>query len=507
LAAQQPTPLLVTDLRERVVYANAAYERISNKRQAQLLGRSTRDLLEKTASACDWAQIFALVSAGQIRTTTMALVHDDGSVERFSVEASPVRGDDDHVKYVALRLLPYLEETEAAQHVRQAQKMHAIGTLAAGIAHDFNNILYAILGNAELALGDAKRDSHQAESLEEILVAAKRATELVSHILTFSTPSEQERQPLDLGPLLKGVSNFLRSSLPSTIEVQHAVGECGIVVADPSQIHQVLVNLGTNALHAMESAGGTLTLSVAQRQLDALTCASRPPLQPGPHAEIVVKDTGAGMDALTLERAFEPYFSTKERQTGVGLGLAVVYGIVQSHGGSVEIESAVGQGTTVRVLLPIAERKREVKPTQSPQEVTRRLRILFVDDEPAIARMGRRVLERLGHSVKSFESATLALEELSVNPNAFDVLVTDQTMPGMTGLELARRCLELRPDLPIVLSSGFSEDISEQMLRKNRIREFVMKPIVSQELANAIGRAIDPSNDGAAHGEEPHHRP
>jgi PAS domain S-box-containing protein len=499
LPVQQTTPLLVTDLKARILYANPVYERMSGRRQSQLLGRDARDFFSRTGDPSLWTQLFSSAVSGQALASPMEIVRADEGTERYCVELSPVHIEDNQVKYIALRLLPYHEEAEASQSLHQAQKMQAIGTLAAGIAHDFNNILYTILGNTELALAEATKDSDLAESLEEILVASKRAAELVSHILTFSTPSEHERRTLDLAPLVKGVSKFLRSSLPSTIEIQYSVSPCGTVFADPSQLHQMLVNLGTNALHAMQGTGGTLEIQVAQVELDATACAAIPPLQPGPHAEILVKDNGCGMDPLTLERAFEPYFSTKERHTGVGLGLAVVYGIVQNHAGSVEIESAPGQGTAVRVLLPLAAPKGE--PIRVPKESHaaghKTLRVLFVDDEPAIARMGRRVLERLGHSVLAFESALAALEALTCDPGAFDVMVTDQTMPDMTGIELSRRCLELRPDLPIVLSTGFSEGIDENSVREHGIREFVMKPIVSKDLEIAIYRAVGLGDPGA----------
>lgn len=497
VAVQQPAPLLVLDLHGRVLFANSSYERASGFRQAQLLGRDWSSLLTGENEPEEAGAIFATAIGGQVQNATLELRRADETSVRWSFETSPVRNNSGQVAYVALRGQPYGEDGEAASQLRQAQKMQAIGTLAAGVAHDFNNILYAILGNAELAITDADRESSVAESLEEILVASKRAAELVAHILTFSNQSELERRSLPLGPLVKGVTKFLRSSLPSTIEVKHSISDCGPVLADPSQIHQVLVNLGTNALHAMRDHGGALSITVRQILLDGEACSTRPRLKSGPYAEILVADTGCGMDAITRERAFEPYFSTKERYTGVGLGLAVVYGIVVSHDGWIEIDSAPDKGTTVRMLLPVV--RTEAKREQAPEPIERlgALRILFVDDEPAIARMALRVLERLGHKVQAFESATAALAAFAAAPRDFDVLVTDQTMPDMTGVELAREALQLRPDLPIVLSSGFSEGLDEAMVKENGIREFVAKPLVFLDLEKAIGRALARDGDGA----------
>jgi nitrogen-specific signal transduction histidine kinase/ActR/RegA family two-component response regulator len=388
------------------------------------------------------------------------------------------------------------EEERAAlqEQLRQAQKMEAIGTLAGGIAHDFNNILAGILGYAELASLDIPEGSEAKYNLQQSIKSTYRAKDLVQQILAFSRQSKQERKPLDIRPIIKEALKMLRASLPSTIEIrQNIEADWGAIEADPTQIHQVLMNLCTNAAHAMSENGGVLEVSLTKFDMDAGTSGVNSEIEPGPYLKLRVSDTGSGMPPEILSRIFDPYFTTKETGKGTGLGLAVVHGIVKSHRGAITVSSEPGKGTTFDIYFPRGDI------IQAPSELERieplplggRERILFVDDEKAIVEIGQKLLERLGYEVVSRTSSVEALELFRAKPESFDLVVTDMTMPNMTGDKLARELMGIRPDIPVILCTGFSERITEEKAKLLGIREFVMKPLVMKDLAKSMRRALD----------------
>jgi PAS domain S-box-containing protein len=382
------------------------------------------------------------------------------------------------------------EKLEAELH--QARKMEAIGLLAGGIAHDFNNMLAVIMGFTELSLFKISKRNPIRGNLEHVLKAASRASEVVKQILTFARKGVQERKPVRMSPIVMEALKLLRSSLPSTIEIRHEFalkpGE-DVVFADPGQIHQVLMNFGTNAGHAMRAKGGILIVKLSV-VTDGSQLLEHPGLKAGPHVCLTVSDTGHGMDSTVLERIFDPYFTTKGLGEGTGLGLSVVQGIVKSHNGAITVKSIPGQGTTFSVFLPglNSANKEDAASLQSPPNG--RERILLVDDEEALVDMGKAILETLGYQVTARKDSREALEVFRKQPGAFDLIITDMTMPFLTGKELSEKMIALRPDTPIILSTGFSDLVDESQAKEAGIREFVTKPYEIRTLADAVRKAL-----------------
>jgi two-component system cell cycle sensor histidine kinase/response regulator CckA len=372
--------------------------------------------------------------------------------------------------------------------------MEAIGTLAGGIAHDFNNILAAMMGYAELASLDAPEGSKANMRWQEVLKAGLRARDLVQQILTFSRQSSQERKPVEIGPIVKETLKLLRASLPSTVEIrQHVESNADVIETDPTQIHQVLMNLCTNAAHAMRESGGILEVSLNKVDMEEPTTTPYPDLHAGPYVRLSVSDTGHGIPPQLLKRIFDPYFTTKPVGEGTGLGLAVVHGIVKSHGGEITVSSKPGKGTTFHVYLPGTDGPKEVAASQrvEPYRLGRQECLLLIDDEQALVEVGKQMLEHLGYRVIVRTSSVEALELFRNQPEKFDLVITDMTMPNMTGDKLAREMMGIRPGMPIILCTGFSEHIAEEKVKKIGIREFVMKPLVMSDLSKTIRRVLD----------------
>jgi CheY-like chemotaxis protein len=371
--------------------------------------------------------------------------------------------------------------------------MEAIGALAGGIAHDFNNILSLIIGYTELSINDVPEDSRARDNLKKLFKAGERAKDLVRQILTFSRQSEQEQKPVEIHLIVKEVLKLLRPSLPTTIEIRQNIAAADRVLADPTQIHQVIMNLCTNAYHAMLDKGGVLEVSVEEVELDTEFTARHLETDPGPHLKLTVTDTGHGMDKGVLDRIFEPYYTTRKESGGTGMGLAVVHGIAKNHGGTITVYSEPDKGTTFNVFLPRMESAEAAAEVESrPGEIPRGTeRILFVDDESAIADIGKEMLESLGYTVETRTSSIEALEAFRAQPEKFDLVITDMTMPKMTGDELARELMGIRSNLPIILCTGFSGKISEEKAKAMCIRKLVMKPVVMSEMAKAVREALD----------------
>ena len=384
------------------------------------------------------------------------------------------------------------ERKKLEAQLQQAQKMESIGTLAGGIAHDFNNILSPIIINTELALMDIPEGSTLILNLNEVLKASKRAKDLVMQILTFSRQTEQERVPLNLSSIVKEATKLLRSSLPATIEIrQNILTKSDTILADPTQIHQVLMNLCTNAYHAMREKGGVLEVSLSDVYLDEDSAKNIGTLKPGPYLRLSVNDTGYGIDPDFIDKIFEPYLTTKEKGVGTGLGLAVVLGIVKDHGGSIQVESVRGGGTTFNVFFPKIDLTSIGKADTRESMPTGNERILLVDDEAAIINAGKQMLERLGYKVVTRTGSIDALEFFRSQPDQFDLILTDMTMPNMTGVELSKEIMNIRSDIPVILCTGFSEKIDEKKALELGIKAFVMKPIVMGKMANTIRRVLD----------------
>jgi PAS domain S-box-containing protein len=386
--------------------------------------------------------------------------------------------------------------------LRQAQKMEAIGTLAGGIAHDFNNILAAIIGYTEMVMMEVSEFSPLRRDLQQVLKAGHRARDLIKQILIFSRmESEQEKLPVQLSLIVKEAVKWIRATLPTTIEIRQNIEDdsgLGVALADPTQIHQVLVNLCTNAAHAMREKGGALSIRLSTVTFEEEARLRPPDLEPGSFLRLTVEDTGHGMATSTLDRIFDPYFTTKKTGEGSGLGLAIVHGIVKRHGGTITAHSEPGKGTVFHVYFPRIEKSRCAPENAQNEPIPGGTeRILFVDDERALVAMSEKMLQRLGYHVLAKTSSIEALEAFRAQPDGFDVVITDYTMPKMTGLDLAREVMRIRPDVPVILCTGFTEKVIADEAVKAGISEFALKPLNLREIASLVRRVLEKKGAGS----------
>jgi CheY-like chemotaxis protein len=351
------------------------------------------------------------------------------------------------------------------------------------------------MGYTELALDDAKKGTMQYKNLQEVLLAGNRATELVKQILTFSRQTDQEQKPVQVRLMIIEALKLLRSSIPSTIEIRQNIQSNALIIGDSTQVQQILMNLCTNAAHAMEDKGGVLTVDLSNVELDSEFVSNHPDLKPGPYIKLAVTDTGHGIHPSILQQIFDPFFTTKEKGKGTGLGLSVVHGIVHSHGGTIYCYSEPGKGSAFEVYLPAVER--HLKPEERIEKPipTGIERILLIDDEPALVNMGERILKSLGYNVTTRTSSIEALELFKAQKNRFDLVITDMTMPQMTGENLSKELMKIRPEIPIILCTGFSARIDEKKALDMGIRAFVSKPILKREIAETIRAVLDGLQD------------
>jgi PAS domain S-box-containing protein len=384
------------------------------------------------------------------------------------------------------------EKKRLEEQLLQSHKMEAIGTLAGGIAHDFNNMLAIIMGNCEMAMDDVKNGDLPERSLDRILSATKRGRDLVKAILTFSLKAQRERIPTDVISVLQETFKLLRSTLPSTIRMSLNVqSKRGTILGDSIQVQQILMNLSTNAAHAMRQAGGTLTITIVDTVFQFKDTLPDPDMKPGAYLKLMVEDTGTGMSEEVRSRIFEPFFTTKTGGQGTGMGLSVVYGIVKSYNGVLTVESTPGIGSTFTVYLPKIEDL--VQQEEAGARVVRgnQEHVLFVDDEELLTEIAQTMLKNLGYKVTIATSSREARRLFLEDPRAFDLVITDQTMPDLAGITLAQEIMRVRPDVPVILCTGYSEAVSPENARRTGIREFLMKPLVKRELAEAIRRTLD----------------
>lgn len=492
-AIEQSAEIIVmTDSKGTIQYVNPAFERVTGYASEEVMGQNSRILKSGAQDDVFYRQMWQTISAGKTWKGRMVNKKKDGSHYTEEVSISPVLDRSGAVvNFVAVKR-DVTSEIDMEKRLAQAQKMEAIGNLAGGIAHDFNNILSPILIHSELAMMELPEDSPLQTNMKQITVAGERASELVKQILTFARRTEKDRVPLKASLIVKEAVKFLRSTTPSTVQIHYEIiASKDTVFADPSQMHQIVMNLCTNAVHAMEETGGMLQVRLEDEFLEENNRKeSWVGLHPGQYLKISVSDTGIGIHPDIIDKIFEPYFTTKGPGQGTGLGLAVIHGIVQSYGGDIHVESETGKGTTFRVLLPIAEV--EVLPNRETRAQLPRgdERILFVDDEPAAIAAIQPMLASLGYRVTSRNSSTEALELFRRQPHMFDLVITDQTMPHMTGKDLVRHMMAIRPDIPIVLCTGFSAQIDEEKAMEMGIKAFVLKPIVMKEMAHTIRNVL-----------------
>ncbi len=426
----------------------------------------------------------------------------DGEIRHIDFSLSPVRDDDGHVIYIVpegrdITEIRRAEEGKALlqEQLIKAQKMEAIGTLAGGIAHDFNNILAAIIGFTEISMRDAPQESKLKDNLQRVLNASIRAGDLVKQILTFSRQTDREIKPVLIKSITKEALKLIRASLPATIEIEQNIQSESTVLADPTQIHQIIMNLCTNAAHAMQETGGKMRVKLTEVTLDEEFTNAYTDIDPGFFVKLSISDSGSGISSEIQDRIFDPFFTTKQPGQGTGLGLSVVHGIVKDSGGLITVESKLGQGTHVHVFLPRVETVTDEKVVRLAPLPTGTERILFVDDEPNQVDFGKQALELLGYSVSAITSSPKALDVFRSNPEAFDLVITDMTMPKMTGDKLAKEILAIRPDMPIIISTGYSERITPDTVNALGIRELIMKPAVAEQIATTVRRVLDQVTD------------
>jgi PAS domain S-box-containing protein len=488
-----PSGMIMIDASGAIVLVNREVERMFGYTRAELLGQAIDKLVPTRfrESHSDWSGMLFR----EPRATGMG--HDphglrkDGSEIPVEIGLNPIETDEGlfvlgSIVDISARKLAEQERHVLEEQLRQAQKMEAVGTLAGGIAHDFNNLLGAIVGYAEL-ISDSVKDEQVQGDLRSLLKAADRGRQLVDHILAYSRRQGVVRRPVGLGQVAEEVTKLLRATLPASLDIRLQVNpEVPRVLADATSIHQILMNLCTNAAHAM-STGGTITIQLEPFYVRDSMARGRSDLHEGPYALLKVSDTGKGMDRLTKSRVFEPFFTTKGPGAGTGLGLAVVHGIMHDHEGAIDLESEPGKGTTVRCFFPSLMAEADDRP-EGPGIVRRGKgeRILFVEDEPALAQVGARRLVRLGYQVATETDSSRALEMVQARPDAFDLLITDYSMPLLNGIQLGQALRDVAPGMAIILITGNVEGLSAAEIESAGVGLVLHKPATTQQLGEGI---------------------
>jgi PAS domain S-box-containing protein len=492
-----PDVIGVQDTKHGVIrYNNAGYqflqvthEEVEGKKCFELIGR------DSVCTDCASSECYKTKAPAQV----------EKYVEEMGVwldcRAYPVLDDEGNITGVIEHLRDISEQKKAENEKRklenqlqQAYKMEAIYTMAGGIAHDFNNILGVILGNAEIAMEDLPDEEQVRHSLQEIKKVCLRAKALIKGILAFSRQDKQDLKPIRITSIVKESVKFLRSSIPSTIEIRQDISDVSFpILSNPVQVNQVMMNLCANAFHAMRDKGGVLSITLKEIVIEKDRGARLRDLAPGEYLQLTVRDTGCGMDPNLQERIFHPYFTTKSAGEGTGMGLAMVHGIMQNHGGKILVSSEVNKGSVFDVYFPRVKKAetddRHLVPESMP---TGSERILLIDDEEQVLGVAEQILKHLGYDVTAFQSSTEALSVFRSDPDQFDLVITDTTMPGMTGVELSEALMAVRGDLPIILCTGYSEKVSQEKADALGVKGLLMKPITKREMATMVRQALDP---------------
>jgi len=490
---------LISDFEGNIIYVNEAFSEMHGYTPEELSGKKISLFHNEEQMLNIGRLIEKLKKEGGFIAEEVWHSRRDGSVFPTLMNAVVIKDEKQCPLYLAATAIDITEQKKGEKErlrlecqLRQAQKMEAIGTLAGGISHDFNNILGAIMGYGELTLDEVPVESMAYINLLQLIKATHRAKDLIKQILAVSRHGEQEKRLININSVVKEALKLLRATLPATVQMyQDFEAETLMTLADPTQIHQIILNLCTNAFQAMEEKGGALEVHLGEFEISPDEMALYRDLKPGPYIKLSVSDTGQGIKKEIMERIFEPYFTTKEVGKGSGLGLAVVHGIVKSYGGDIRVYSEPGKGTTFNVYLPavksdMAEEKKAFSPVPGGKES-----ILLVDDEEILVDIGKQMLERLGYKVYSTTGSLEAFEVFKKEPEKFDIVITDQTMPHMTGSMLSEKILSIRPDIPIILCTGYSDYINGEKAESKGIRGFIMKPVSKKKIAEAIRRVLE----------------
>ncbi|KAA3607214.1 MAG: response regulator [Planctomycetota bacterium] len=492
-AIQDPVMTLSKDF--RIQRANQATGTLLNRPLSEVEGRNCFEIFRGADAPCFGCPV---------KKTLIDHKAHHGDIEHpnrnlvVNISASPKFTGQGNLDGVVYSLKNVTEVRRIQRQLEASQRIEALGVLAGGIAHDFNNLLSAIMGYGELVLEDLPDSSFVRENQEASMQAANRAKDLIKQILAFSRQSEQEVRPLKLSPLVKESVKFLRISIPSHVHIEEDVDDdCGVVLADITQINQVVMNLCTNAYHAMQDKGGTLRIFLKNTELTADDLPKNSEASPGKFVELTVLDSGVGISETVIDRIFEPYFTTKGKEDGTGLGLSVVHGIVTGYRGHIRVRSSVGEGTEVSVYFPCAPAERLGERAAKRSKIPGgNERILAVDDVEAIVTLEKQMLEKFGYRVTAFSSPVDALKEFQEHPNEYDLVLTDMTMPQFSGVEMAKRVKEIRNDVPILLCSGFSDIIDQTQARALGIQGFLNKPLLAKDLAVGVRRALGAGKTG-----------
>lgn len=481
--------VVITDVKGNIIWVNKAFSQMTGYTSDEIIGKHTRILKSGRQDTSFYHDLWHTILSGNVWRGQLINRRKDGTMYTEQMIITPVRLTGDKITHFIAIKTDITADLEMNNRLRQSQKLEAIGALSAGIAHDFNNILYAIVGYSELLSKAIPANSKPAQHLDQILLAAKRAKDLISQILTFSRKSESSQQAVQVQSILKETLKLLRGALPSTIEIrEHIDSDCGFIRADSTQIYQVIVNLCTNAFHAMKNKNGILEIALTQVVLDQEAIPEFPDIGAGKYVQLTVKDTGHGIAPDTIKKIFEPFFTTKPPGEGIGIGLSTVLSIVKSHKGAIKVQSEIGKGTVFDVFFPVYD---HAIATQQDEHINNiplkgKEHILIVDDEEAISKMIEIKLLYQGYQVSSFINSMDALNAFRKAPDGFDLIVTDQTMPKITGLELAAAIRKIRPDIPIILCSGYDDIVREEEMFAFGISKWFRKPLMGEELERAI---------------------
>jgi len=489
-----PDPVVLYDIEGKVIYFNPAFTRVFGWPLEERLGKKMDDFVPEEAWVETKTMIQKVLAGERFSGIETCRYNKNGEIIPVSISGAIYKDQNGNPIGSVINLRDISDQKKMETQLQQAQKMESIGTLAGGIAHDFNNILSAILGYSELALVDLPPEASIRNKLEAIHSSGERARDLVAQILAFSRNDEQVRSPVEVHLILKDALKLLRPAIPTTIDIQTQIASKCRILGDPSRIHQIIMNLCTNAYQAMLDFGGTLKISLSGVTMEgeAATLAQVPS---GSYGKLIISDTGVGIPSENLERIFDPYFTTKEKGKGTGLGLAAVHGIVKSHGGAILVESQIGKGTRFEVYLPLTLGRRDTKGQAEPQITSGNERILLVDDEHDILEIGNELLRKLGYVVTTKDNAKDALKLFAEQPEEFDLVITDMTMPNMTGDKLAGELIKIRSDIPFILCTGFSELMSKEKAASLGIKGFLMKPVAIRDLSNMIRKVLDDKED------------
>jgi PAS domain S-box-containing protein len=484
--------VIIMSVEGNILYTNPAFLRLCGHQKDAILEKECRVVAGGLCGNDLYGFIKNALATGEYSSTRLTdIVADNGTVT-YEASASPIKDELGDVGRWVIVVHDVSARVTMERRLAQAQKMEALGTLSGGIAHDFNNTLAAMIGFTELVKDDLPAGSREEHHLERVLEAGLRGRELIKQMLTFTRKSDHEKRPFRLSPVIQETLGLVRAATPSTIAIKLDIAsKSGVILGDPVQIQQVLMNLCTNATHAMGDRGGTLGIELSDFRVSP-SHKKADNMEPGPYLKLTVRDTGAGMTPDIVDKIFDPFFTTKRPGEGTGLGLSVVMGIVKQYRGYITVRSEPGHGSVFTVCFPKITGEAAAGVAVGDEPVpTGSERILFVDDEEFLAEMGERLISGLGYQVTARTSSNDAPALLKDDPFRFDLVITDQTMPDMTGLELAREVLAIRPDVPVIMCSGFSHVVDADGAKAAGIRAFAMKPLTKGEIARVIRKVLD----------------